>query len=46
MEGIKIGDMSMLVMGVHLSLRDQTYEEKLRVANELGRIIKTNGVKS
>jgi FimV-like protein len=36
METIEVGDLSILVMGVHLSLRKQRWDEKLRVANALG----------
>lgn len=39
MKEIEIGELSILVMGVHLSLRNQPYEEKKRVATELGNII-------
>lgn len=39
METIEIGELSVLVMGVHLSLRKQPRAEKERVAHEIGRIV-------
>jgi FimV-like protein len=39
MDTIEIGELSILVMGVHLSLRKHARAEKERVAHEIGRIV-------